>query len=34
MFLGRVGPFTLGLMMVERGENDLYRYAQERVTIA
>jgi trk system potassium uptake protein TrkH len=34
MFLGRVGPFTLGLMMAERGENDLYRYAQERVTIA
>lgn len=34
MFLGRVGPFTLGLMMIERGENDLYRYAQERVTIA
>jgi len=34
MFLGRVGTFTLGLMMVERGENDLYRYAQERVTIA
>ena len=34
MFLGRIGPFTLGLMMIERGENDLYRYAQERVTIA
>ena len=34
MFLGRVGPFTLGLMMIERGEFDLYRYAQERVTIA
>lgn len=34
MFLGRIGPFTLGLMMIERGESDLYRYAQERVTIA
>jgi trk system potassium uptake protein TrkH len=34
MFLGRVGPFTLGLMMIERGKSDLYRYAQERVTIA
>ncbi len=34
MFLGRVGPFTLGLMMIERGESDIYRYAQERVTIA
>ena len=34
MFVGRIGPFTLGLVMVQRGEGDLYRYAQERVTIA
>ena len=33
MFLGRVGPLTLILMVVQRGESDLYRYAQERVAI-
>jgi trk system potassium uptake protein TrkH len=33
MFAGRVGPFTLGLTMIQRGESDLYRYAKERVTI-
>jgi trk system potassium uptake protein TrkH len=33
MFVGRVGTLTLGLMMIQRGENDLYRYARERITI-
>jgi trk system potassium uptake protein TrkH len=33
MFLGRVGPLTLALYMAQSGERDLYRYAQERVTI-
>ena len=33
MFMGRLGPLTLGLAMVQRGEGSLYRYAQERVTI-
>ena len=33
MFIGRIGPLTLGLAMVQRGEGDLYRFAQERVTI-
>jgi hypothetical protein len=33
MFVGRVGTLTLGLMMIQRGESDLYRYAQERITI-
>ena len=33
MFLGRVGSLTLGLMMIQRGERDLYRFAQERITI-
>ena len=33
MFVGRIGPLTLGLAMVQRDEGDIYRYAQERVTI-
>ncbi len=33
MFVGRIGPFMLGLGLVQRGESDLYRYAQERVTL-
>ena len=33
MFVGRIGPLTLGLAMVQRANGDLYRYAQERVTI-
>ena len=33
MFLGRIGPLSLGLAMVQRSQGDLYRYARERVTI-
>ena len=33
MFMGRIGPLTLGLVMAQRGESDLYRFAEERVTI-
>jgi trk system potassium uptake protein TrkH len=33
MFIGRVGPLTLGLIMIQRGKSDIYRFAQERVTI-
>ena len=33
MFLGKLGPLTVGLTMVQRRERDLYRYPQERVTI-
>ena len=33
MFLGKLGPLTVGLTMAQRGERDLYRYPQERVTI-
>ena len=33
MFVGRVGPLTLGLAMVQRSQRDLYRYASERVSI-
>ena len=33
MFLGRVGPLTLSLYMTQGGDADLYRYAQERVTL-
>jgi trk system potassium uptake protein TrkH len=33
MFIGRIGPLTLALAMIQRGNGDLYRYAQERVTI-
>ena len=33
MFVGRIGPVTLGLALAQRTESDIYRYAQERVTI-
>ena len=33
MFIGRIGPLTLGLAMAQGTEVDMYRYAQERVTI-
>jgi trk system potassium uptake protein TrkH len=33
MFVGRIGPFTVGLAMAQRTESDPYRFAQERVTI-
>jgi trk system potassium uptake protein TrkH len=33
MFIGRIGPLTLGLAMAQSTESDMYRYAQERVTI-
>lgn len=33
MFVGRIGPFTVGLAMAQRTEGDPYRFAQERVTI-
>ncbi len=33
MFVGRIGPFTVGLAMAQRTERDPYRFAQERVTI-
>ena len=33
MFVGRIGPFTVGLSMAQRTETDPYRFAQERVTI-
>ncbi len=33
MFVGRIGPFTVGLAMAQRAEGDPYRFAQERVTI-
>ena len=33
MFVGKIGPVTLALIMAQRGENSLYRLAQERVTI-
>ena len=33
MFIGRVGPLVLGLAMIQQSQGDLYRYAQERVTI-
>ena len=33
MFVGRIGPLILGLAMIQRSKSDLYRYAQERVTI-
>ncbi len=33
MFVGRIGPLTLALAMARREEGDIYRYAQERVTI-
>ena len=33
MFVGRVGPFTMGIAMSQQGEGDRYRFAHERVTI-
>ena len=33
MFMGRIGPISLGLFMVQRSNVDVYRYLQERVTI-
>ena len=33
MFIGRLGPLTLGLAMLQQPERDTFRYAQERVTI-
>ncbi len=33
MFIGRIGPTTLGLVMIMRTSGDVYRFAQERVTI-
>ena len=33
MFVGRLGPLTIGLAMARRRERDLYRFAQEQVTI-
>ena len=33
MFIGKMGPLMIGLTMSQAVENDLYRYAQERVTI-
>jgi trk system potassium uptake protein TrkH len=33
MFVGRIGPFTVGLAMAQRTEGDPYRFAKERVTI-
>ena len=33
MFVGRIGPLTLGLAMAQRTETDPYRFPEERVTI-
>jgi trk system potassium uptake protein TrkH len=33
MYVGRIGPLTLALMMARRERGDVYRYAKERVTI-
>lgn len=33
MFVGWIGPLTLALALAQRPEGDLYRHAQERVTI-
>ena len=33
MFVGKLGPLLIGLTMAQGSENDLYRYARERVTI-
>ena len=33
MFIGRLGPMTIGLTMAFRSETDMFRFAQERVTI-
>lgn len=33
MFIGKLGPLMIGVTMSQGSESDLYRYAQERVTI-
>ena len=33
MFVGKLGPLLIGITMSQGSEDDLYRYAQERVTI-
>ena len=33
MFIGKLGPLMIGVTMSQSSEHDLYRYAQERVTI-
>ena len=33
MFVGKLGPLLIGVTMSQSSESDLYRYAQERVTI-
>ncbi len=33
MFIGRVGPFTVGIAMAQKTEVDRYRFVEERVTI-
>ena len=33
MFIGRLGPLTIALALARSTETDMYRYAQERVTI-
>ena len=33
MFIGRMGPMTIALAMVARGTREIFRFAEERVTI-
>jgi trk system potassium uptake protein TrkH len=33
MFVGRIGPITIGIALAQRTHRDVYRYPQERVTI-
>ena len=33
MFVGRLGPFTIGIAMSQHSSSDRYRFAEERVTI-
>ena len=33
MFIGRIGPLTVALAMLARGTREIFRYAEERVTI-
>ncbi len=33
MFIGRIGPMTIALAMLTRGTREIFRYAEERVTI-
>ena len=33
MFIGRIGPLTIALAMLARGTREMFRYAEERVTI-